>query len=266
MLEEQTEDREFTLDQVITGVTHRPPRIIIYGVDGIGKSTLASDAPLPIFIQTEEGANNIDVPKLPTALSHGEVMGQLRLLYKGKHEYETVVIDSVDWLEDFIHAGLKQNFTDKELSYGKDSLRAAERMSETLTALNHLRDRRGMSSILISHSEIKRFNSPINEPYDRYQTKLNSRFGSLINEWADLVLFCSYEVVTTATDVGFEKKVRRGVGTGTRMMYTEERPAFHAKNRYAMPVELPMLQEHPFSEIAKHIPYYAIKEGADAKE
>lgn len=264
--EQQQSDREFSLDQVITGVTHKPPRIVVYGVDGIGKSTLAADAPNPIFLQTEEGANEIDVPKLPTALSHGEVMAQLRLLYKGKHSYETVVIDSVDWLEDFIHLDLKASYSEKELSYGKDSIRAAEKVSEVLTALNHLRDRKGMGCVLISHSEIKRFNSPLSEPYDRYQANLQSRLGALVQQWADLVLFCTFEVHTKSEDAGFNRKVVRGVSTGNRVMYTEERPGFHAKNRYGMPVELPLLAEHPFAALAKHIPFYAAKEGAAAKE
>jgi hypothetical protein len=133
-------------------------------------------------------------------------------------------------------------------------------MSEVLTALNHLRVKRDMACILIAHSEIKRFDSPMSEPYDRYQPKLQSRLGSLIQEWADLVLFCVFDVATTKTDVGFDKKVTRGIGTGQRKMFTEERPAFYAKNRYGMPVELDMPLEHPFAQLAQHIPYYTMVE------
>ena len=257
-MEEEKVDRDFTLDQVIEGVVHRPPRIVVYGVHGVGKSTLAADAPSPIFIQTEEGADEINVHKLPTVLSHGEVMNQLRMLYRAQHKYQTVVIDSVDWLEDFIHLELKASYSDKELSFGKDSIKAAEKMSDILTALNHLREKRNMACVLISHSEIKRFDSPLSEPYDRYGPKLQSRMGSLLQEWADLVCFCTFDVMTTKKDVGFNREVTRGIGTGARKMFTEERPAFLAKNRYGMPVELDMPEQNPFAEIAKHIPFYVM--------
>lgn len=254
------------LENVITGILHKPPRILIYGIHGIGKSTLAADAPNPIFIQTEEGANEIEVAKLPTATSHEEVLEQLRALYKEPHEYQTAVIDSADWLEDFIHMELKASYTDKELSYGKDSVRAAEKMSEILTALNHIREKRDMTTILIAHSEIKRFDSPMTEPFDRYQPKLQSRMGSLLQEWADAVLFVIFDTTVAKEEVGFNREVRRGIATGERKIYTEERPAFHAKNRYRMPVQLTMPDVHPFSVIAEHIPYFANREARTAQQ
>ena len=250
------------LEQVLSGVIHKPPRIFIYGIHGIGKSTFAADAPRPIFIQTEEGANEIDVPKLPTCATHEDVLAQLRALYKEPHDYQTVVIDSADWLEDFIHAELKASYSDKELSYGKDSIKAAEKMTQILTALNHVREKRNMTCILVAHSEIKRFDSPMTEPYDRYQPKLQSRMGSLLQEWADVVLFSIFDVVVKKEEVGFNREVRRGISTGERKLFTEERPAFYAKNRYQMPVEMTLLPEHPFAEVAKYIPFYAAKEAA----
>jgi hypothetical protein len=250
------------LKSIIKGPVHLPPRLVLYGVHGIGKSTLGAAAPRPIFIQTEEGANEIDVDKFPTAISTTDVLSQLRSLYREPHEYQTVVIDSADWLEDFIHLELKASYSDKELSFGKDSVKAAEKASEILTALNHLRVKRGMASILIAHSDIKRFDSPMTEPYDRYVPKLQKAFGALLQEWADAVLFATYDVIVKKEEVGFNKEVRRGISTGDRVLFTEERPAFLAKNRYRMPVQLPMKWE----EIEKHIPYYAAHDGATAPE
>lgn len=256
-----TEEKKPLLSSIVKGVIVEPPRFFIYGVHGIGKSTLASRFPKPVFIQTEEGANEIAVDKFPTSASTTDVLEQLRALYREQHEYETVVIDSADWLEDFIHLELKASYSDKELSFGKDSVKAAEKASEILTALNHLRKKRGMGCVLVAHSEIRRFDSPMSEPYDRYQPKLQARFSALLQEWADAVLFATYDVVVKKEEVGFNKEVRRGISTGERKLFTEERPAFYAKNRYRMPVELPM----GFEEIAKHIPYYAGQEGAKAK-
>jgi len=258
-------EKKSIMDQVRRGVVHTPPRLMLYGVHGIGKSTIAADAPNAIFIPTEDGADEIDVPKMPKVASTDEVLVQLRALYKEAHDFQTVVIDSADWLEDFIHLDLKASYTEKELSYGKDSVRAAEKMNEVLTALNHLREQRGMSCILIAHCEVKRFDSPMSEPYDRYQPKLQSRMGSLIQEWSDAVLFTTYDVAVKREEAGGFKEHRRGIATGLRKVFTEERPAFHAKNRYRMPVEIDIRENepHPFAQIGKHIPYFAAQLAAE---
>lgn len=248
------------LPSVVKGAVHKPPRFFIYGIHGIGKSTLAASAPNPIFIPTEDGAGEIDVAKFPAARNRDDVLQALRALYKEEHEYQTVVIDTADWLERFIHLELKVNFSDKELSFGKDSIKAAEALNEVLLALNHLRERRGMGIIVLAHSEIKRFDSPLTEPYDRYQPKLQQRFSALMQEWADVVGFATFDVVVKKEDAGFNKEVRRGVSTGARTFYAEERPAFYAKNRYRMPVEMPL----DWKTIASHIPYYSVREGVDA--
>ena len=240
------------LASIRKGIVHKPPRIFLYGVHGIGKSTLAANAPKPIFICTEEGAEEIDVDKFPKASSSDDVLNALRTLYKESHDYETVVLDSADWLEDFINLELAANYTAKELGYGHDAVLAEQRVADVLTALNFLRDKRKMSVVIVAHCEIRRFDSPLTEPYDRYQPKLKRGFSALMQEWADCVLFATYDVSVAKEDVGFNKSVRRGISSGDRILYTEERPAFYAKNRYDMPAELPL----SFAEVQKHIPYY----------
>lgn len=238
------------------GVQHKPPRIFLYGVHGIGKSTFAAEAPSAIFIPTEEGADEIEVDKFPVTKSSDEVLTNLRSLYKEPHDYKTVVIDSADWLEDFMQKELQAEFSDKELSYGKDSLKLSQKAGDILVALNFLRDKRDMTVIIVAHCEIRRFDSPITEPYDRYQPKLSRAFSSLMQEWADAVLFATYDVSVKKEDVGFNKTVRRGITSGERLVYTEERPAFFAKNRYGLDAELPL----KWAEVAKGIPYFNRKE------
>lgn len=245
------------LSSVVTGVQHAPPRLLVYGVHGIGKSTLAAAAPAPIFICTEEGANEIDVPKFPIVSTRAQVLDILRTLYKEKHAYQTVVLDSADWLEDFITAELLKEYTEKELAYGREALYAEGKLSDVLGAFNMLRLKRNMGVVVIAHSEIRRFDSPLTEPFDRYQPKLSGRMSSLLQEWADAVLFATYDITVQKEDVGFNRQVRRGVSSGDRILYTEERPAFYAKNRYAMPPELPL----SWGAVAKHIPYYHTKQG-----
>jgi hypothetical protein len=109
-----------------------------------------------------------------------------------------------------------------------------------LDGLNALRDERGMTVIQIAHTDIKRFDSPEHEPYDRYVIKLHARAAALLQEHSDVVLFANYRISTVKADVGFNKKVNRALGSGERVLYTAERPAFLAKNRYGLPDVLPL--------------------------
>jgi hypothetical protein len=94
--------------------------------------------------------------------------------------------------------------------------------------------------IQLAHTDIRRFDSPEHEPYDRYVIKLHARAAALLQEHSDVVLFANYRVSTVKSDVGFNKKVTRALGSGERVLYTEERPAFLAKNRYGLPDVLPL--------------------------
>ena len=123
---------------------------------------------------------------------------------------------------------------------GKGYAEALTVWREYLDKLNALRDRKGMVVIQIAHTDIKRFDSPEHEPYDRYVIKLQTRASALLQEHSDVVLFANYEISVTKSDVGFNKKVTRALGSGARVMHTEERPAFLAKNRYGLPDTLPL--------------------------
>jgi hypothetical protein len=97
-----------------------------------------------------------------------------------------------------------------------------------------------MVVILLAHTTIKRFDSPEVEPYDRYQPKLQERSSAVIREWADALLFANYKVMVKKDDVGFNKTTNRGFTTGERLLFTNERPAYMAKNRYALPDSIPL--------------------------
>jgi hypothetical protein len=95
-----------------------------------------------------------------------------------------------------------------------------------------------MNIVVIAHAEIKRFDPPDMEPYDRYQIKLHRHASALWQEWATMVLFCNYKTRTDKTDVGFKKEVVRGIGKGERVVLTEQRPAYLAKNHWGLPPEI----------------------------
>jgi hypothetical protein len=230
----------FDLKSIQRGQQIKPPRLFISGVEGVGKTTLAASAPAPIFLQTEDGLGSLDVARFPLIDSVDQVRQALTVLYEGKHEFQTVVLDSADWLEQIIVREIESKHDAKDLAYGKGAMKQAEVWQELLAGFNALRNDRGMAVIILGHVTIKRFDSPETEPYDRYIPKLQERSSALLREWADAVLFANYRTVVKQTEVGFNKQVSRGIGTGERLLYTTEKPAYMAKNRYGFPDSLPM--------------------------
>lgn len=231
----------------------KAPRFLVYGTAGIGKTTLGMNAPAPVFIQTEE--SEVSCPTFGLLRTYDEVMEALAALYGEAHDFKTVVLDSLDWLEPLIwrETCRVNGWANIEAAgYGKGYIAALEQWRAMLDGFNALRDERGMGIVMLAHCEIKRFDSPETEPYDRYQIKLQPRASALVQEHVDCVLFANYRVSTVKTDLGFNKKATRGVGGGDRLIYTNERPAFLAKNRYALPDSLPL----DWSALASSIPFY----------
>lgn len=236
----------------------KPPRILIYGTHGIGKSTFGALAPNPVFIQTEDGLDAIDVPHFPLATSYNDVLKYLQELATQDHNYKTLVIDSVDWLERLMHDRLCQERGAKAISdipYGKGYEMVLDIWREYITAINWLRDNKNMTVLQIAHAEIKRFENPETEGYDRYQIKLHPKAGALIEEHSDIVLFANYFVATKKSGEGFKEKTK-AIGSGDRFLYTQERPAFKAKSRYSLPQQIPFDKEGVYwSVLAQHVPY-----------
>jgi hypothetical protein len=232
----------------------RPPRVLLYGTGGIGKTTFAAHAPNPVFLQTEE--SEVGAATFGLLRSYDEVMAALHDLYEQPHDFGTLVLDSLDWLEPLIWqaTAVQNGWANIETpGYGKGYLAASEQWRALLEGTTALRDDRGMAIVLIAHHEIKRFESPETDPYDRYQPKLQARAAALVQEHVDAVLFANYHVATVRTDLGFNKKATRGVSSGDRLAYTTERPAWLAKNRYGMPDSIPL----SWAEFEKFVPYYS---------
>ncbi|GDY13123.1 hypothetical protein LBMAG53_20010 [Planctomycetota bacterium] len=240
------------LASILTGAKSGPRRMLVYGTAGIGKSTFATCAPAPVVIQTEDGLGEIDCHKFPVAQSFAEVMNALAALYQDEHSYRTVVIDSLDWLERQIHAEVCKNrqvATIEDIGYGKGYVFALNHWRDVLDGLAALRDRKGMSVILIAHAKIERFENPETEAYDRFVPRLHKTAAAMISEWCDEVLFASYKVFTKATDEGFNQKRVQGLGNGERVLRTTERPSHLAKNRLGLPDELPLA----WADFARHL-------------
>ncbi len=231
------------LEQVTTGRSPAPRRLMLYGTHGIGKSTFASCAPKPVFIQTEDGLGEIDCDKFPLTTSFDQAMQALSELYTDKHPFRTVVVDSLDWLERLIWAEVcrKRNVESVEdIGYAKGYVFALTQWREFLEGLSALRNDRGMTAILIAHARIERFENPETESYDRYVPRLHKLAAAVVQEWCDEVFFATYRVYTKQMDEGFDRKRTQGIGTGERILRTVERPAHVAKNRLNLPDEMPL--------------------------
>lgn len=231
------------MDQITSGPRPAPRRTMLYGVQGIGKSTFGSMAEGAIFITTEDGLGRINCASFPLATQYEHVLAALGELYTEPHSFRTVVIDSLDWLEQLIWAEVcrKRNVESiEDIGYAKGYTFALTQWREVLAGLDALRNQRSMAVILLAHSKIEKFENPETDSYDRYVPRLHKLAAATVMEWCDEVLFATYKVFTKATDEGFNRTRNQGIGTGERVLRTTERPAHVAKNRLNLPDEIPL--------------------------
>ena len=237
------------MTQVHTGRRHSPPRLLVYGIEGIGKSTLAAGAPGPIFIPTEDGLDQIDCASFPVAETFGDVQAALQALIQEDHDYQTVVIDSLDWLERLIWDVLCEQYGVSSIEkvdggYARGYTNALTHWRAVLNDLNALRTQRGMCVILLAHAKVEKFEDPEHSAYDRYSPRLHKHATALINEWVDAVLFATRKIITKTEDAGFNRKrtIADGLGQdgGDRVLRTVGSPACVAKNRFGLQAELPL--------------------------
>ncbi len=230
------------LSKIQKGVVKKPRRCMLYAVEGIGKSTFASLAPDPIFLPTEEGLNEIDCESFPLPKDLDEFFKNIATLIEEDHQYKTVVVDTLDWLERLIWDKVCEDHNKssiEEIGYAKGYKFALTYWNRFLKGLEILRNDKGMMIILIAHCQIEKFEDPERAAYDRYGPRLHKHASALIREWSDEVLFACYEVDVLKEDAGFGQKRAKAKSQGKRIMRTTERASHMAKNRLSMPDELP---------------------------
>ena len=180
-------------DLVIERQSHRqPPRIVVYGDHGIGKSSFGASARNPIFIQTEDGIDNIDVARFEQCRSKKAVTEQIYTLISHDHTFETVVVDTADRVERLVHQSIATDHlvgSVSDLPYGRGYKAAEEHLNELLGGLDLLRNEKGTTIIVLAHAKIKRFEDPTSDPYDRYVPDMHDSAAALLCEWADVVGF-----------------------------------------------------------------------------
>jgi hypothetical protein len=237
------------MSRILRGRSTKPPRLLVYGTEGIGKSTFASGAAKPIFIQTEDGLDEIACDKFPLTTSYGEVLSALTELHTEEHDYETVVIDSLDWLERLIWDRVCQETGAKSIEradggFARGYTHALTYWREVVEGLNLLRNDRGMVVVLIAHAKVEKFEDPESSPYDRYSPRLHKHAAALIGEWCDAVLFATRKIRTQTEDTGFNRKrtIAHAIGKdgGERVLRTVGGPSCLAKNRFGIAEDLPL--------------------------
>lgn len=227
------------LQSLVKGKRVQPARVVLYGVEGIGKTTFGANAPKPIFLGSEDGTSQLDVTRFPTPETWQEVLDAVRVLTVEGHDFHTLVLDTLDWAEPMLWAHICARDGQANIEaygYGKGYAAALDEWRVFLNALERMRKAKPMHVVLVAHSWIKPFKNPEGEDFDRYELKLHPKAGGLIKEWSDAVLFCNYETFAVKDKV---KKVK-GVDTGARLIYTQRRAAYDAKNRYELPDSMPL--------------------------
>lgn len=236
----QLRPSRMSLANVKRGIIDQPLRVLLYGVDGVGKSSWGAAAPSPIFLGAEDGTSTLDVARMPTPRTWDELLDGVHALAVEDHEFKTLVVDSLDWCEPLAWAHVCKRdgkLSIEDYGFGKGYVAALDLWREFLAALDELRAKRGMHVVLLAHSHVKSFKNPEGEDFDRYEPKLHAKASGLIREWADAVLFATYE---TFAKTDQKTKRTRGLSTGARLAHTTRTAAFDAKNRHDLPPSIPL--------------------------
>lgn len=213
--------------------------MVLYGPEGIGKSTFAAQLPQPLFIDTEGGTRHLDVQRFAERPSSWTLLlEQVKYVQSHPEVCRTLVIDTADWAE----ALCVRHICDKaqlggleDFGYGKGYVYLQEEFARLLQLLTDLAEGRGVNVLLTAHAAMRKFEQPQEMgAYDRWELKLSKKVAPLVKEWADLLLFANYEVITL-TDTNKHKKATGG----ERVMFATHHPCWDAKNRHGLPDKLP---------------------------
>lgn len=229
--------------QITRGKRARAQRVVIYGPEGIGKSSFAAQFPEPLFIDTEGSTDNMDVARMddkPT--SYTMLKNQIAFVKANPTCCKTLIIDTIDWAESLIVEDVCAQHGKKgieDFGWGNGYTYTKEEVGRFLNMLQDLIEL-GINVVLTAHAQMRKFEQPDEMgAYDRWELKLGKKTSSqtapLVKEWADMVLFANYKTVVMTTDTN--KKKATG---GQRVLYTEHHPAWDAKNRHGLPPELPL--------------------------
>lgn len=237
--------------KVTKGIIRKPLKLVVYGPEGIGKTTFASQFPWPVFIDTEGSTNHMDVARFEAPKTWDAILEDVKSLIAYPAGYQTLVLDTADWAVRMCETAVCMRAGKagiEDFGYGKGYVYAKEEFGKLLDLMTEVVEK-GINVVLTAHSIIRKFERPDESgAYDRWELKLGNKAGSqiaaLCKEWADVVLFANYK--ETVVEIDGKKKAQGG----SRVMYTSHAPTWDAKNRHGMPPELPF----DYTQIAQIVP------------
>lgn len=223
---------------ISNGKVKRALKVCLYGPEGIGKSTLASQFPDALFIDTEGGTSHMDVKRIEGLTNWDDLMQAVTELLFEKDICKTLVLDTADWAEQMcvesVCAKFKKNGIE-EFGYGKGYTYLGEEFARLLNALDDL-IAAGINVVITAHAKMRKFEQPDEMgAYDRWEMKLSKQVAPILKEWCDELLFLNYKTFVVSTESGAKK----GQG-GKRVMYATHHPCWDAKNRHGLPDEMDM--------------------------
>ena len=221
---------------ITSGRIARPQKIVIYGPEGIGKTSLAAQCEDPVFIDTEGGTAHLDVRRLQKPQDWEELIALVKEVAANPGICKTLVIDTADWAEamciDFICKKYSQPGIES-FGYGKGYSYLMEEFSHLLLACNEV-ILAGMNVVITAHAKMRKQELPDEQgAFDRWELKLSKQTAPLLKEWPDALLFLNFKTFVIATDANTHK-----AQGGKRVIYTSHHPCWDAKNRHNLPEEL----------------------------
>lgn len=224
--------------KITRGIEATPAKVVLYGVEGIGKTTLASQFPGALILDTENGSRRLDVARFRCS-TWPDLMVALREMVVEPSGFQTVVIDSADWAESMCRQYLCDKHGKKSIedwAYGKGFTLLAETYGKMLEVCDKLVEV-GLHVVIVAHSKVVRTSPPDQtEGFDRYELDLHKHLAPAVKEWADAVLFLNYRTKLVQGSDGRHK----GLGGKQRIMFAERSAAWDAKNRFGLPEEMPL--------------------------
>lgn len=239
-----------------TDTTILPPRIIIYGEAGLGKSTLAASAPKPIFINIENRLDKIKTKAFPLATTYDMVFEQLKYVYNTLEGFETLVIDTLDALEVLINNSVCQEHKVKSLSdidFGKGWDLSTQKCNTIMNALNNIRDKKNMNIIMLAHVHIQTVNNLLGSNYDRYDIKLREKNAAVFAYKSDLIGFLRTDIDIDVLKGSFGKQIIKSSGGAKRIISFYKSVAFQSKDSYGLETDIEIPKENGFQAILNAI-------------
>ena len=256
-----------SLADLQTTQVKKPPRLLIYGPPGLGKTSLAAEFPDPVIIDVEDGTPvDVHIPTFGLIEDFGQVMTALQELYNQDHPYKTLIVDSMDRLEPHVWQDVCSRHgksSIEDFGYGKGYVEAAYSWQSFFDWCNALRRDKNMTIVFIAHSTINRFEDPLAPSYSTYDIRLHKNATAKIQDEVDAIFFLNQDMTIQEEDAGFNKSRARAEGAGVVWIYTERRPAFTAKNRFGMPDRVLYNKGQGYSAIAPFLPTHTAPESVD---